>query len=96
MSDQSFSDTGALLTVGEVAAWLHVHPKTVYGWAARNGLPALKIHGALRFKRHDLESFVDSCLIKVEPTSSLTMPRQSPRHIDLHQVVARAKRLVRP
>jgi len=96
MSDPSFSDPGALLTVAEVAAWLRVHPKTVYGWAARNGLPALKIHGALRFKRSVLEAFVDGCLVRVEPPGVPTLPRQNPRHTDLHQVVARAKRLIRP
>lgn len=56
MSDLSTTNPCALLTVRDVATWLQVHPKTVYGWASRQAIPALKVQGALRFRREDLLS----------------------------------------
>ncbi|GMV48847.1 MAG: hypothetical protein AMXMBFR67_03900 [Nitrospira sp.] len=96
MSELSITDPCALLTVRDVAAWLRVHPKTVYGWASRQAIPTLKIQGALRFRREDLLSFMEAAVVRQEPAASeAKLPRHS-RQPDVPAVVARVKRLLNP
>ncbi len=96
MSELSLTDPCALLTVRDVAAWLRVHPKTVYGWASRQAIPTLKIQGALRFRREDLLSFMEAAVVRQEPdVSEAKLPRHS-RQPDVPAVVARVKRLLNP
>jgi excisionase family DNA binding protein len=96
MPELSTTDPCALLTVRDVAAWLRVHPKTVYGWASRQAIPTLKIQGALRFRREDLLSFIEAAVIRQEDaTSQLKRPRHS-HQADVTAVVKRVKRLLNP
>jgi excisionase family DNA binding protein len=44
-----------VLTVGEVARYLRVHPMTVQRWCRTGELPAAKIGRAYRIKRGDLD-----------------------------------------
>ena len=50
-----------MLTTTEVAHLLHVHPNTVRRWANKGLLPVccLGPRGDRRFKREDLESFIE-------------------------------------
>lgn len=93
--ESSASDPRTLLTVRDVAAWLRVHPKTVYGWASRQAIPTLKIQGALRFRREDLASFMEGCLVREQARSSRPNPSRSGGHqADVPAVLARVKRLI--
>ena len=47
------------MTVRDVAAYLNVNEKTVYRLAQRRELPAFKVAGAWRFKREDIERWID-------------------------------------
>lgn len=50
-----------LLTPGEVARRLSVARGTVYSWVSRGlDIPFLKIHGALRFRRSSIESWLQT------------------------------------
>jgi excisionase family DNA binding protein len=51
------SDT--LLTLHEVAGLLKVAEKTVYTMAQRGELPAFKVRGQWRFKRADLDTWIE-------------------------------------
>ena len=96
MSELSITDPCALLTVRDVAAWLRVHPKTVYGWASRQAIPTLKIQGALRFRRKDLLSFMEAAVVRQEDAASqMKRPRHS-HQADVPAVVERVKRLLNP
>jgi len=53
MSDNS------MLTVKEVATLLRVDEKTVYRLAKKRELPGFKVAGAWRFKREDIESWIE-------------------------------------
>ncbi len=44
-----------VLTVGEVARYLRVHPMTVQRWCRTGELPAAKIGRAYRIKKDDLD-----------------------------------------
>ena len=54
-----------LLTVGQVARILHIHPNTVRRWSNRGILKAYRIseRGDRRFKREDVASLFESWLL---------------------------------
>ena len=47
------------MTVRDVARHLNVDEKTVYRLAQRGELPGFKVAGTWRFKRSDLEDWID-------------------------------------
>jgi excisionase family DNA binding protein len=49
------------LKAREVARLLGLNPATVYKLAAAGQLPHLRIRGAIRFRREDVEAFVARC-----------------------------------
>ena len=51
--------TDPILTLPEVAILLKVAEKTVYTMAQRGQLPAFKVRGQWRFKRSDLEQWIE-------------------------------------
>ena len=57
MEEYSYSQS---MTVRDVARHLNVDEKTVYRLAKRGKLPGFKVAGAWRFKRSDLEDWIDS------------------------------------
>ena len=48
-----------ILTLTEVAALLKVAEKTVYTMAQRAEIPAFKVRGQWRFKRQDIDLWID-------------------------------------
>ncbi|MGC1097248.1 helix-turn-helix domain-containing protein [Pantoea agglomerans] len=49
-----------ILTLKEVAAYLKLAEKTAYRLASEGKLPGFKVGGSWRFKREDLEAWIDS------------------------------------
>ncbi len=79
----------ALLNVKDVSAWLQVKPATVYGWVAEGKIPALKIHGVIRFQREQIEAWLAECQLEPPtPTRPVDRRRQSD---DVDTLIARAK-----
>ena len=52
-------DSPPAMTVRDVAVYLNVNEKTVYRLAQRRELPAFKVAGAWRFKREDIELWIE-------------------------------------
>jgi len=48
-----------ILTLKEVAAYLKLAEKTAYRLAAKGKLPGFKVGGSWRFKREDIESWIE-------------------------------------
>jgi excisionase family DNA binding protein len=48
-----------ILTLAEVAQMLKVADKTVYTMAQRGEIPAFKVRGQWRFKRDDLDQWIE-------------------------------------
>ncbi|EOK5764322.1 helix-turn-helix domain-containing protein [Vibrio vulnificus] len=48
-----------ILTLKEVAAYLKLAEKTAYRLASEGKLPGFKVGGSWRFKREDLESWIE-------------------------------------
>lgn len=51
--------TDPILTLPEVAVLLKVAEKTVYTMAQSGQLPAFKVRGQWRFKRDDIDQWID-------------------------------------
>jgi excisionase family DNA binding protein len=49
-----------ILTVPEVAQLLKIAEKTVYTMAQKGELPAFKVRGQWRFRRADLDGWIDA------------------------------------
>jgi len=52
------------ITAKEVAVYLSVKVKTVYGWVETGKIPAYKINGALRFNLKEIKEFVKKCRVQ--------------------------------
>ncbi|MCB5361921.1 MULTISPECIES: methylation-associated defense system helix-turn-helix domain-containing protein MAD1 [Vibrio] len=48
-----------ILTIKDVAAYLKVAEKTAYRLASEGKLPGFKVGGSWRFKRKDLEAWIE-------------------------------------
>jgi excisionase family DNA binding protein len=80
----------ALLNVKKVSEWLPVMPSTVYVWVAEGKIPALKIQGVIRFRRDDIEAWLDGCqLAPPTPPRPVERRQHGTDHIDA--LIARAK-----
>ncbi|CDU01612.1 methylation-associated defense system helix-turn-helix domain-containing protein MAD1 [Vibrio coralliirubri] len=51
--------TDQILTLQEVAEYLKLAEKTAYRLASEGKLPGFKVGGAWRFKREDLEAWIE-------------------------------------
>lgn len=52
--------TDDILTIKEVAAYLKLKEKTAYRLAAEGKIPGFKVGGSWRFKRSEVEKWIDS------------------------------------
>lgn len=50
---------GQILTLKEVAAYLKLADKTAYKLAAEGKLPGFKVGGSWRFKKEDIEQWIE-------------------------------------
>lgn len=51
--------TDEILTLKEVAAYLKLAEKTAYKLAAEGKLPGFKVGGSWRFKREDVQNWIE-------------------------------------
>ena len=51
-------ETGEILTLDDVAAYLKVGKRTVYRLAAAKKIPAFKVGGTWRFSRTDIDMWI--------------------------------------
>jgi excisionase family DNA binding protein len=49
-----------VLTVGEIAVFLRLHPATIYKMVRRGELPAFRLGSGLRFTRARIEEWLES------------------------------------
>jgi len=57
--DNNQPSPGEILTLKEVAAYLKLAERTVYLYAQNGKLPGIKIGSAWRFRRSDLDRWLD-------------------------------------
>jgi len=79
-----------LLTVQQLAELLQIKAATLYAWAARGQIPCLKLHGLVRFRRDEIDRWLESCDRSSAPeTSGLHFTRGDATHVAT--LIARAK-----
>jgi len=61
-----------IMTIEEVAEYLRVSERTVYDWAQKGDLPGGKLGTTWRFKREDVENWVNSRLSAAPATKTAT------------------------
>ena len=59
-----------ILTIQEVAKLLKVADKTVYTMAQKGTLPAFKVGGLWRFRRQDLDTWINERVGRTDPKTS--------------------------
>ena len=69
-----------ILTIADVASYLKVTEKTLYGLAQKGDLPGFKVGGQWRFRRAAIDSWIDVktsafCGRMADTAASLTKPR---------------------
>ena len=50
---------GRFLTLKEVAGYLHLHERTIYNWAQEGAIPAAKLGGTWRFRKAEIDAWVE-------------------------------------
>ncbi|MCB1195507.1 PTS sugar transporter subunit IIA [bacterium] len=64
-------DMQEILTIQEVAEYLRVSERTVYDWATKGTIPCGKLGTSWRFKRSEIEKWVND---RLQPNMSVTAP----------------------
>ncbi len=73
-------ETSDIMTVEEVAQYLRVSERTIYDWAQKGEIPCGKLGTTWRFKRSEIEGWVDSRL-------GAKKRRPAARPLPLHSVI---------
>jgi len=60
MADNARNEPEPLWTAEDVAGFLGIHVQTVYAKARSGELPSFKVGGARRFRRSNIEAWLDS------------------------------------
>ena len=71
MANADTSIDRGLLSVGQVAAYLNLHPTTIYQKVAEGGIPCTRIGRAVRFDRRAIGDWLERRTIKENPATEL-------------------------
>lgn len=88
------------LIAAEVARWFRIKPSTVYAWADTGKIPSVKLNGAIRFVRADLERWIQDrsrMVPKLAPSQTRSMlppPMPAVSRVTIQRAGARAIRQV--
>ena len=74
MNCQEFNLEDDILTIEEVAKYLRVSERTVYDWAQKGEIPSGKIGTVWRFKKSEIEKWVNERLSST--SKSVDIPQQ--------------------
>ena len=58
--ENSAMDEKPILTIEEVADYLRVKKRTIYDWAKKGKIPAIKTVGQWRFKKDKIDQWLDA------------------------------------
>jgi nitrogen PTS system EIIA component len=82
------SQTGDILTIRQLSEYLMVSEKTIYRMLDRNVLPAVRVGAQWRFRKRDIDSWLDERVRKVEVEGQKAVLEElAPSEIDLHPLL---------
>lgn len=90
------ADPLQLLTVAEVAPLLCVTPKTVYAWVAAGTFPALKVNGVVRFRRPEVDAYLQRQIVSAPGKRPRRPSGGSLEDTAIQAMVRRVRRTVSP
>ncbi|HZC80104.1 MAG TPA: helix-turn-helix domain-containing protein [Nitrospiraceae bacterium] len=91
-SPETVSMPSAYWDVKELSHYLHIKRSTLYAWVAQRKIPCVKINGLIRFRRDEIECWVESFRPQQPTPSSVCRRNDGPG--DLDAIIASAKREV--
>jgi excisionase family DNA binding protein len=65
-----------LMDIKQVAAYLKINEATAYTWAQSGKLPGIKIGRIWRFRREDIEAWLDENMQGPRPENSILSSRE--------------------
>jgi len=80
------------LDANELSKYLHIKRSTLYAWAAQGKVPSKKIHGLVRFRRDDIEQWLNS--FPARPAVRRPQRARTSKAAEIDRLIASAKRNV--
>ena len=59
MNNNNNNHLEQIMTLQEVSEYLKIKERTIYDWVTRGKIPAFKLGNAWRFRRSELEDWID-------------------------------------
>ncbi len=82
------SQTGEILNIKQLSEYLMVSEKTIYRMLDRGLLPAARIGAQWRFRKHDIDGWLDERVKKVEiEGQKAVLEELAPSEIDIHPLL---------
>lgn len=78
---------GDILSIRQLSEYLMVSEKTIYRMLERNRLPAVRIGAQWRFRKRDIDAWLDEQVRRVE-VEKASFEELEPAEIDLHPLLA--------
>jgi PTS system nitrogen regulatory IIA component len=66
-----------LMTLADVAVYLQIAERTVYQWAQRSQIPSFKLGNVWRFKRSDLEKWIENRKLETPRNAQAAKPAKA-------------------
>ncbi len=78
--------------IKKVSEYLNIKPATLYAWAAQGKIPSIKIHGLIRFKKEEIDLWLESFKKSGQNAPSIRFSGKDQKSIDA--IIENAKREV--
>ncbi|MEO8584976.1 MAG: helix-turn-helix domain-containing protein [Acidobacteriota bacterium] len=83
-----FHPTGDILTIRQLSEYLMVSEKTIYRMLDRSLLPAVRVGAQWRFRKRDIDAWLDERVKKVEiEGQKAVLEELAPSEIDIHPLL---------
>ncbi len=84
------TNTSPYVDIKTLSGYLQIKVSTLYAWSSRNKIPSIKIHGVIRFRMDEINSWLDAFQKKTE-TSAINIKEGK---VDIDSMIASVKREV--
>jgi len=78
--------------IRQLSAYLNIKASTLYAWAAQEKMPCVKVHGLIRFRRDEIEQWLET--FRNQRPNTRGKPATNHKAFDIDRLIARAKRAV--
>ena len=90
MNDRDWSKSRCI-DIKALSEYLQIKVSTLYAWTSQKKIPCIKIHGVIRFRKEEIDEWLDSFHRKKSEAAPMKFKG---RKSDIDSLIARAKREV--